>query len=169
MVDVLDVLASCTPVRLDGVVHIALLLWRIADELPTFVVDQYGQHFFAPCAVNIAPFVCFQCLSGDLVAPLKEQLRVLAANEWNGEFGLTRIVEDEYQALPGTFGSFAFDADMTCVVGAFVLHVLDGWIAQRGCQADVFFFGLWPRRGQRNERVSGVGCIEHLNNSKKMD
>jgi hypothetical protein len=65
------------------------------------------------CTVDVVPYVSFQCLPRDLVASLKEELRVLATNEWNGEFSLARIVEDEHQVFSGTFGSFAFDADMT--------------------------------------------------------
>ena len=152
--------------QLYGVVHIALLLRRIADELPALVVDQYRQHLFAPRAVYVVSYVGFQSLPGDLVAPLKEELRVLATDEWNGELSLARIVEDKHQVFSGTFGSFAFDADMTRVVGALIFHVLNGVFARRCGQAVVFV--LFGGRSQRNERVSGVGCIEHLNNSEKI-
>jgi hypothetical protein len=104
MVDVLDVLASCTPVRvgavatrhvrpplnagvsgdneLDCVVYIALLLWRIANQSPTLVADEDREHFSAPRAVDVVSYVCFQCLLGNLIAPFKEELRVFASNEW---------------------------------------------------------------------------------------
>ena len=56
-------------------------------------------------------------------------------------------------------------ADVACVVWAFVFHVLDGVFAWRCHQAGVLaWFG---GRSQRNERVSGSGCIEHLNNSER--
>ena len=75
----------------------------------------------------------------------------------------TRIVEDKHQVFSGTFGSFASDADMTRVVGAFIFHVLNGVFARRCGRAAVFV--LFGGRSQRNERVSGN---EHLNKSEQI-
>ena len=69
----------------------------------------------------------------------------------SSDLSLARVVEDKHQVFSGTFGSFARDADMTRMVGAFIFHVLNGVFARRCGQAAVFV--LFGGRSQRNERT----------------
>ena len=184
MVDVLDVHAGGTPVlvgavaagytgaplcasiscddELNRIVNIALLLWRVANQFPTLVVDQYGHHFFAPRAVDIISHVGFQSLLGNLVASFKEELRIFATNEWYGELGLGRIVQDEDQVFSWTFGSLALYAEVPCVVRTFVLvhHILD--IGSRWSGHAVVIRVVQSGRSERDERVRSGRGVEHL-------
>lgn len=182
VVDVFDVHAGGTPVlvgavaagytgvplcasiscddELNRIVNIALLLWLVANQFPTLVVDQYGHHFFAPRAVDIISHVGFQSLLGNLVASFKEELRIFATNEWYGELGLARIVQDEDQVFSWTFGSLALYAEVPCVVRTFVHHILD--IGSRWSGHAFVIRVVQSGRSERDERVRSGRGVEHL-------
>ena len=82
-------------------------------------------YLVAPRAVDIVADVRLQCGLCHLVATVKEELGIFASDERNGHLSVARIVQDKYEVIPWTFGSFAWDTEMSGVIRAFVLDLLD--------------------------------------------